>query len=120
MADKTKKSKAKALVKKKKVTPKSSIFLYIIGIIVAIVGIISLVDYLMIFVNQFSTYLASGYPYDTVFNSLVPSLIIQLCSYVATYLGIAVLLFRVLNSKNSNVNLNKEVATTLENEKTEK
>ena len=84
----------------------------------------------MIFVNQFSTYLASGYPYDTVFNSLVPSLIIQLCSYVATYLGIAVLLFgagiintkvfRVLNSKNSNVNLNKEVATTLENEKTEK
>ena len=65
-----------------------------------------------------------------VFNSLVPSLIIQLCSYVATYLGIAVLLFaagiintkvfRVLNSKNSNVNLNKEVATTLENEKTEK
>ena len=130
MADKTKKSKAKALVKKKKVTPKSSIFLYIIGIIVAIVGIIPLVDYLMIFVNHFSTYLASGYPYDTVFNSLVPSLIIQLCSYVATYLGIAVLLFgagiintkvfRVLNSKNSNVNLNKEVATTLENEKTEK
>ncbi len=33
MADKTKKSKAKALVKKKKVTPKSSIFLYIIGIV---------------------------------------------------------------------------------------
>ncbi|MDO4534963.1 MAG: hypothetical protein Q4B63_04025 [Clostridium perfringens] len=127
MADKTKKSKTR----KKTNTPKGSMVLYIIGTIVAIVGIISLVDYLMMFASQFSTYLAEGYSYDTVFNSLMPSLVVQICSYIATYLGIAALLFgagiintkvfRILSSKTSNVNLVKEVATTtVETEKTKK
>lgn len=132
MANKTKKSKTKVRAKQKNATPKGSIFLYIIGIIVAIVGFISLIDYLMIFVSEFSSYLTQGYSYSTVFSFLVPrDLIPQLCNYVATYLGIAVLLFgagiintkvfRILNSKNSNVNLVKEVATTtVETEKTEK
>ena len=124
MADKTKKKK----LKKKSVTPKGSMVLYIIGVIVAIVGIISLVDYLMLFASEFSSYLTQGYAYDTVFNYLMPTLVTQLCSYIATYLGIAALLFgagiintkvfRILNSKTSNVNLVKEVATTTE--KTEK
>lgn len=127
MADKTKKSKTR----KKTSTPKGSMVLYIIGTIVAIVGIISLVDYLMIFASQFSTYLADGYSYDTVFNYLMPGLVTQICSYIANYLGIAALLFgagiintkifRILNSKTSNVNLVKEVATTtVETKKTEK
>lgn len=117
-----KKSKTTVKAKKKASTPKGSIFLYIIGVIVAIVGIISLVDYLMLFVNQFSSYLTEGYAYDTVFNYLMPTLVTQLCSYIATYLGIAVLLFgagmintkvfRILNAKTQNVNLVKEVATT--------
>lgn len=124
MADKTKKKK----IKKKSVTPKGSIVLYIIGVIVAIVGIISLGDYLMLFVSEFSSYLTQGYAYDTVFNYLMPTLVTQICSYIATYLGIAALLFgagaintkvfRLLNAKTSNVNLVKEVATTTEkNEK---
>lgn len=103
----------KVKVKKKTSTPKGSMFLYIIGTIVAIVGIISIVDYLMIFTTEFSSYLSGGYSYSTVFNYLVPrELIPQLCIYIATYLGIAVLLFgagiintkvfRILNSKKTN------------------
>lgn len=120
MADKTKKKK----LKKKSVTPKSSMVLYIIGVIVAIVGIIALVDYLMLFTKEFAAYLAEGNSYDAVFNYLMPNLVLQLCSYIATYLGMAVLLFgagiintkvfRILNAKISNVNVVKEVATTTE------
>lgn len=122
--NKTKKSKTKK-IRKKTNTPKGSMVLYIIGTIVAIVGIISVVDYLMIFATEFSAYLTEGYSYSTVFNYLVPrDLIPQLCSYIATYLGIAVILFgagiintkvfKILNTKTPNVNLTEqvEVATT--------
>ena len=132
MADKTKKSKTKVKTNKKSTTPKGSMVLYVIGVIVAIVGIISLVDYLMIFASEFSSYLTQGYSYNTVFEALVPrDLIPQLGSYICNYLGITVLLFgagiintkvfKLLNAKTSNVNLNNnaEVATTIETVKTE-
>lgn len=80
----------------------SSIIMYVSSVIVAIAGIASLINNILLFRSTVSSYVSQGYKRAVVVNHLIPSqLLPSIFEAVAFYGGIAVLLLAagIINKK---------------------
>ncbi|AGX42744.1 hypothetical protein [Clostridium saccharobutylicum] len=70
-----------------------SIVLYVVAAIIAILGIILLINSSLSFKDVVTQYTAKGYPADTVLKKLIPAQFLpQICEIIAMYGGIAFIL----------------------------
>lgn len=104
---------------------KSSIVLYVAGIIVAIVGIALLITNILYFKSLISQYVSQGYSSATVMQQLLPSQFLPaVFNSVGVYGGISVLLIGagIINkkvTKVSEIDENVEISEIQETEQTE-
>lgn len=72
----------------------SSIILYVVASIVALVGIATLVNNILLFSNNVNQYVSQGYPSSEVLKQLIPmQLLPGVFEPIAVYEGIAFVLF---------------------------
>lgn len=70
-----------------------SIVLYVVAAVIAILGIILLINSSLSFKDVVTQYTAKGYPADTVLKKLIPAQFLpQICEIIAMYGGIAFIL----------------------------
>jgi len=72
-----------------------STVMYIVGAVVAVVGVALLINNILLFKNTVTQYVAQGYAASTVIKELITSMLPQIFEPIGVYGGIAFILFGV-------------------------
>ncbi|UWG98697.1 hypothetical protein LPY66_07885 [Dehalobacter sp. DCM] len=74
-------------------TPRSSIFMYVMSIVIALVGIAYIINSIYYFKTTIANYVAQGYPYELVASEVIPGQLLPGLLQPLGIIGIAVVIY---------------------------